>query len=116
VATTATLAGLDVLDYHGGPALITTALLAISFGLQNATVRRLAARYLTTTVLTLTLIALVAAGFTHTAIQGAVQITVPSSPPALIGVSVRGWPLAARSIGKGSTLAVDSPVGRSRGG
>jgi uncharacterized membrane protein YoaK (UPF0700 family) len=60
VAVTATLAGLGVLGYRGGPALITTALLAISFGLQNATVRHLAARDLTTTVLTLTLTGLAA--------------------------------------------------------
>jgi uncharacterized membrane protein YoaK (UPF0700 family) len=73
LAAIATLAGLGVLTYHGRPALITTALLACCFGLQNATVRRIAARDLTTTVLTLpltglaaALVTLVAAGFTRT--------------------------------------------------
>jgi uncharacterized membrane protein YoaK (UPF0700 family) len=60
LAAIAVLAGLGVLAYQGGLALLTTALLAITFGLQNATVRRLAARDLTTTVLTLTLTGLAA--------------------------------------------------------
>lgn len=54
------LGGLGVLVYTGHRALLTTALLAVSFGLQNATVRRLAAPDLTTTVLTLTLTGLAA--------------------------------------------------------
>jgi uncharacterized membrane protein YoaK (UPF0700 family) len=56
----AVLASLGVLTYHGGRALITIAVLAVGFGLQNATIRRLAARDLTTTVLTLTLTGLAA--------------------------------------------------------
>jgi len=60
LAATAALAGLGVLAYQGSRALITTAVLAVSFGLQNATVRRLAARDLTTTVLTMTLTGLAA--------------------------------------------------------
>ena len=54
LAAIAVLAGLGVLSYQRGPALITTALLAVRFGLQNATVGRLAVRDLTTTVLPLT--------------------------------------------------------------
>lgn len=60
LALVALLGGLGVLTYTGHRALITTAVLAASFGLQNATVRRLAAPDLTTTVLTLTLVGLAA--------------------------------------------------------
>jgi uncharacterized membrane protein YoaK (UPF0700 family) len=60
LAGTAALAGLGVLTYHGSRALIMTVLLAAGFGLQNATVRHLAARDLTTTVLTLALTGLAA--------------------------------------------------------
>jgi len=49
-----------VLVYSGHRALVTIAVLALSFGLQNATVRRLAAADLTMTVLTLTLAGLAA--------------------------------------------------------
>jgi len=60
LALVALLGGLGVLTYTGHRALLTTAVLAASFGLQNATVRRLAAPDLTTTVLTLTLVGLAA--------------------------------------------------------
>jgi uncharacterized membrane protein YoaK (UPF0700 family) len=60
LAMVALLGGLGVLTYTGHGALITTAVLAISFGLQNSTVRRIAAPDLTTTVLTLTLTGLAA--------------------------------------------------------
>jgi hypothetical protein len=60
LAAIAVLAGLGVLSYQRGPALITTALLAVCFGLQNATVGRLAVCDLTTTVLPLTLTGLAA--------------------------------------------------------
>lgn len=56
----ALLGGLGVLTYTGRWALLTTAVLAACFGLQNATVRRIAAPDLTTTVLTLTLVGLAA--------------------------------------------------------
>ena len=55
LAVVTLLAGLGVLTYSGDRALLTTAALAAGFGLQNATVRRIAAADLTTTVLTLTL-------------------------------------------------------------
>jgi uncharacterized membrane protein YoaK (UPF0700 family) len=60
LAVVALLGGLGVLTYTGHRALLTTAVLAACFGLQNATVRRLAAPDLTTTVLTLTLVGLAA--------------------------------------------------------
>ena len=60
LAVVTLLAGLGVLTYTGGLALLTTAALAAGFGLQNATVRRIAAADLTTTVLTLTLTGLAA--------------------------------------------------------
>jgi uncharacterized membrane protein YoaK (UPF0700 family) len=60
LAATAALAGLGVLTYQGSRAVITIAVLAVSFGLQNATVRRLGVRDLTTTVLTMTLTGLAA--------------------------------------------------------
>jgi uncharacterized membrane protein YoaK (UPF0700 family) len=60
LAVVTLLAGLGVLTYTGDLALLTTAALAASFGLQNATVRRIAAADLTTTVLTLTLTGLAA--------------------------------------------------------
>jgi uncharacterized membrane protein YoaK (UPF0700 family) len=60
LAVVALLGGLGVLTYTGHRALLTTAVLAVSFGLQNATVRRIAAPDLTTTVLTLTLTGLAA--------------------------------------------------------
>jgi uncharacterized membrane protein YoaK (UPF0700 family) len=60
LAVVALLGGLGVLTYTGHRALLTTAVLAISFGLQNATVRRIAAPDLTTTVLTMTLTGLAA--------------------------------------------------------
>ena len=49
-----------MLTYTGPRALLTIAALAAGFGLQNATVRRIAAADLTTTVLTLTLTGLAA--------------------------------------------------------
>ena len=52
LAVVTLLAGLGVLTYSGDRALLTTAALAAGFGLQNATVRRIAAADLTTTVLT----------------------------------------------------------------
>jgi uncharacterized membrane protein YoaK (UPF0700 family) len=60
LAVVTLLAGLGVLPYTGDQALLTTAALAAGFGLQNATVRRIAAADLTTTVLTLTLTGLAA--------------------------------------------------------
>ena len=60
LAAVVVLGAVDVLVYTGHRALITVAVLALSFGLQNATVRRLAAPDLTTTVLTLTLTGLAA--------------------------------------------------------
>ena len=60
LAVVTLLAGLGVLTYTGDFALLTTAALAAGFGLQNATVRRIAAADLTTTVLTLTLTGLAA--------------------------------------------------------
>lgn len=60
LAVVTLLGGLGVLVYTGHRALVTIAVLAASFGLQNATVRRLAAPDLTTTVLTLTLTGLAA--------------------------------------------------------
>jgi uncharacterized membrane protein YoaK (UPF0700 family) len=54
------LGGVGVLRYTGDRALVTTAVLAAAFGLQNATVRRLGAADLTTTVLTLGLTGLAA--------------------------------------------------------
>jgi uncharacterized membrane protein YoaK (UPF0700 family) len=60
LAVVTLLAGLGVLTYTGDLALLTTAALAAGFGLQNATVRRIAAADLTTTVLTLTLTGLAA--------------------------------------------------------
>jgi uncharacterized membrane protein YoaK (UPF0700 family) len=54
------LAGVGVLAYEGHLALVTTALLAVGFGLQNATVRHLGAPDLTTTVLTMALTGLAA--------------------------------------------------------
>jgi uncharacterized membrane protein YoaK (UPF0700 family) len=60
LAVVALLGGLGVLTYTGHRALLTTAVLAACFGLQNATVRRIAAPDLTTTVLTLTLVGLAA--------------------------------------------------------
>jgi uncharacterized membrane protein YoaK (UPF0700 family) len=56
----AVLGGLGALAYAGPPALVTIAVLGASSGVQNATVRRLAAADLTTTVLTLTLTGLAA--------------------------------------------------------
>jgi uncharacterized membrane protein YoaK (UPF0700 family) len=60
LAVLAALGGVGVLAYTGHGALITIAALGASFGLQNATVRRLAAADLTTTVLTMTLTGLAA--------------------------------------------------------
>jgi uncharacterized membrane protein YoaK (UPF0700 family) len=60
VAVVTLLAWLDVLVYSGDRALITSAVLAVGFGFQNATVRRLAAPDLTTTVVTLGLTGLAA--------------------------------------------------------
>lgn len=54
------LVAVGVLPMSGGASLITVALLAICFGLQTQTARRLAAPDLTTTVLTTTLTGLVA--------------------------------------------------------
>jgi uncharacterized membrane protein YoaK (UPF0700 family) len=60
LATVSALGGAGVLGYTGHQALLTIAVLGASFGLQNSTVRRLAAHDLTTTVLTLTLTGLAA--------------------------------------------------------
>jgi uncharacterized membrane protein YoaK (UPF0700 family) len=60
LAVVAALAGTGVLSTEGRRALVILAVLAATFGLQNATVRRLAAPDLTTTVLTLTLTGLAA--------------------------------------------------------
>lgn len=60
LAVVSGLSGLGVLGYTGNRALITTVALAVSVGLQNATVRRLAVPDLTTTVVTQTLTGLVA--------------------------------------------------------
>ena len=60
LATVTVLGGLGVLSYTGHRALVTIAVLAATFGLQNATVRRLGAADLTTTVLTLGLTGLAA--------------------------------------------------------
>lgn len=54
------LSGLGAPVYTGHRALVTTVILALASGLQNATVRRLAAPDLTTTVLTQTLTGLAA--------------------------------------------------------
>jgi uncharacterized membrane protein YoaK (UPF0700 family) len=56
----AVLGDVGALAYTGNASLLTIALLAVSFGMQNSTVRRLAATDLTTTVLTLTLTGLAA--------------------------------------------------------
>jgi uncharacterized membrane protein YoaK (UPF0700 family) len=56
----ALLGGIGALVYTGHAALVTIAVLAIGFGLQNTTVRRLAVPDLTTTVLTLGLTGLAA--------------------------------------------------------
>ncbi|TVT27472.1 DUF1275 domain-containing protein, partial [Amycolatopsis rhizosphaerae] len=60
LAMVAVLGGSGVLAYRGDRALVTVAVLAVALGVQNATVRRLAAPDLTTTVLTLTLTGLAA--------------------------------------------------------
>jgi uncharacterized membrane protein YoaK (UPF0700 family) len=60
LAVVTALGAMGMLVYTGHRALLTTAILAVSFGLQNATVRRMAAPDLTTTVLTLTLTGLAA--------------------------------------------------------
>ena len=60
LAAVTVLGGLGVLSYTGQRALVTIAVLAATFGLQNATVRRLGAADLTTTVLTLGLTGLAA--------------------------------------------------------
>jgi uncharacterized membrane protein YoaK (UPF0700 family) len=60
LAVVTVLGGLGVLSYTGHKALLTIAVLAASFGVQNATVRRVAAPDLLTTVLTLTLTGLAA--------------------------------------------------------
>jgi len=60
LAAVTVLGGLGVLSYTGHRALVTIAVLAATFGLQNATVRRLGAADLTTTVLTLGLTGLAA--------------------------------------------------------
>ncbi|GAA1190435.1 YoaK family protein [Streptomyces hebeiensis] len=60
LALTAVLVGTGVLRVGGRPALTVIGLLGFCFGLQNATVRLLAPRDLTTTVLTQTLTALTA--------------------------------------------------------
>jgi uncharacterized membrane protein YoaK (UPF0700 family) len=60
LAVPAVLGGIGVLGYTGHAALITIAALGASFGLQNATIRRLAAADLTTTVLTMALTGLAA--------------------------------------------------------
>jgi uncharacterized membrane protein YoaK (UPF0700 family) len=60
LAVVTLLGGLGVLSYTGHRALLTIAVLGAGFGLQNATVRHLAAPDLTTTVLTLTLTGLAA--------------------------------------------------------
>ncbi|HWE87955.1 MAG TPA: YoaK family protein [Pseudonocardiaceae bacterium] len=60
LAVVAVLGDIGALAYTGHAALVTIAILGLSFGLQNSTVRRLAAADLTTTVLTLTLTGLAA--------------------------------------------------------
>ena len=60
LAVTAVVVAPGTLSDRGPRALITTVVLAGGLGLQNATVRRLAARDLTTTVLTMTLTGLAA--------------------------------------------------------
>ena len=60
LAVMAIVVGRSTLSDRGALALITTVVLAGALGLQNATVRRLAARDLTTTVLTMTLTGLAA--------------------------------------------------------
>ncbi|WAL69536.1 YoaK family protein [Amycolatopsis cynarae] len=60
LAVVAVLGGSGVLAYRGDRALLTVAVLAVALGVQNSTVRRLAAPDLTTTVLTLTLTGLAA--------------------------------------------------------
>jgi uncharacterized membrane protein YoaK (UPF0700 family) len=60
LAAVTVLGGLGALSYTGHRALITIAILAATFGLQNATVRHLGAADLTTTVLTLSLTGLAA--------------------------------------------------------
>jgi uncharacterized membrane protein YoaK (UPF0700 family) len=60
LAVVAVLTALGVLTDDGGTKLVLIAALGVCFGLQNATVRRLAAADLTTTVLTLTLTGLAA--------------------------------------------------------
>jgi uncharacterized membrane protein YoaK (UPF0700 family) len=60
LAAVTVLGGAGVLGYTGHRALVTTSVLAAAFGLQNATVRRLGAADLTTTVLTLGLTGLAA--------------------------------------------------------
>jgi uncharacterized membrane protein YoaK (UPF0700 family) len=60
VAAIAIAVGLGLLSYRGPLSLVTIVVLAVSCGLQNATVRRLAVRDVTTTVLTMTLVGLAA--------------------------------------------------------
>ncbi|HEY1573040.1 MAG TPA: YoaK family protein [Pseudonocardiaceae bacterium] len=60
LAVVAVLVAVGVLRTSGHATLVTVALLAMCFGLQNATVRKLAAHDLTTTVLTNTITGLVA--------------------------------------------------------
>lgn len=62
LAVIAVLVALGVLPLTGGLHLLTIAVLAVCFGLQNATARRLSVRDLTTTVLTSTLTSLVTDG------------------------------------------------------
>ncbi|HYQ63157.1 YoaK family protein [Actinophytocola sp.] len=58
--TQAVIIAVTAIFFAALPALVATVPLAVAFGLQNATVRRLAARDLTTTVLTQTLTGLAA--------------------------------------------------------
>jgi uncharacterized membrane protein YoaK (UPF0700 family) len=60
LAAMAVATAFDALPYQGHATLFTIVPLALAFGLQNATVRRLAVRDLTTTVLTQTLTGLAA--------------------------------------------------------
>ncbi|TCO19714.1 uncharacterized membrane protein YoaK (UPF0700 family) [Kribbella steppae] len=60
VAVVAVAVGLGLLPYRGRLALVTIVVLAVSSGLQNATVRRMAVRDMTTTVLTMALVGVAA--------------------------------------------------------
>jgi uncharacterized membrane protein YoaK (UPF0700 family) len=116
----AVLIGTSVLRRTGGSSYLLIFVLAACFGLQNATVRSLGPRDLTTTVLTLTLTGLAADSFLgggkdakpHRRIGSVLAMFAGAAVGALLLQATTAWvvALAAVAVAAAATIFVLGPA------